>query len=175
MELIVRVLLFLVFVWLHQSWTHTNLWWAPHSGCGCDKPHVVCPISDCKSSFSRIIFTSFLFLYWPTAVCLIKRCKSLFPYTCFSLCQDDCVQPGNEVSTRPDRQGWEAGSQEEEEGGGGGGQEEVGKCQQALLAPVPSQREPQDGDPEEAGSSWQRAAIRGPGIDDIYPVCTLSN
>lgn len=74
------------------------------------------------------------------------------------------MQPGDEVHPRQDRQGWEAGGQEEEEGGGGGGQEEVGKCQQALLTPVPAQREPQDGDPEEAGSSWQGAAAGGPGM-----------
>lgn len=90
----------------------------------------------------------------------------LFPRLCIPLCQDDCVQPGDEVYPRPDRQGREAGSQEEEEGGGGGGQEEVGKRQQALLAPLPAQREPKDGDPEETGSSWQGAAIRGPGTDD---------
>lgn len=79
--------------------------------------------------------------------------------------QDDCMQPGDEVHSRPDRQGWEAGSQEKEEGGGGGGKEEVGQRQQALITSLPAQREPQDGDPEEAGDSRQGAAARGPGME----------
>lgn len=74
------------------------------------------------------------------------------------------MQPGDEVHPGPDRQGREAGVQEEEEGGGDGGKEEVGQRQQALLAPLPAQREPQDGDPEEAGDSRQGAAARGPGM-----------
>lgn len=74
------------------------------------------------------------------------------------------MQPGDEVHPRPDRQGREAGGKEEEEGGSGGGQKEVSKRQQALLAPVPAQREPQDGHPEKAGSSRQGAAARGPGM-----------
>ena len=76
------------------------------------------------------------------------------------------MQPGDEVPSGQDRQGWEAGSQEEKKGRGGRGQKEVGQREQAVLAPLPAQREPKDGNPEEASASGQGPAARGPGKED---------